>query len=654
MEPTRDNRYLNMLSQKFPNVQAVRSEMIKLRAILNLPKGTEHFVSDIHGEHEAFLHILNNGSGAVYVKIDDTFGDALTMSERRSLASLIYYPEEKLYEARKREKDLSDWYRVTLHRLIRVAAAVASKYSRAYICGVLPQDSSYIMEELLFTEGVRDKEIYFENIIAAVLETSGAETLIEDFAEFIKRTVVDRLHIVGDIFDRGPHADVILDHLMGYGNTDIEWGNHDVLWLGAAAGNAACVAAAVKNCVQYDNLDMLENAYGVNLLPLALFANETYGEAPVFEPRKLPEEHYKPRDMHLYARMHKAISVILFKLEGQLVRRRKEYLMEDRDMFARVDWNKGTILIDGIPYILRDTDFPTVDKKDPDKLTSQEQALMEQLAASFMRSEKLQAHARFLYDKGSIYRRCNGNLLYHGCIPTDKDGEFLKFDMGGRTMAGRVFLNYADRMARQGYFAKAGTPEREEGGDFLWFLWCGRNSPIFGREEIKTFERALLLEEETWKEPKNAYYSYYNDEEYCRRILAEFSLDKPWSRIVNGHVPVKVKDGEDPRKANGRLVVIDGGFCRAYQKTTGIAGYTMFFGSHDIHIASHEPFTSREEVIKSEDDITSHSFIVEKMERRLLVSDTDTGDEIRGRLHDLDDLLEAYQRGTIKTRSTGN
>lgn len=654
MEPTRDNRYLNMLSQKYPSIQSVRSEMIKLRAILSLPKGTEHFISDIHGEHEAFLHILNNGSGAVYVKIDDTFGDALTLRERRSLASLIYYPEEKLYEARKREKDISDWYRVTLHRMIRVASAVASKYSRAYIYGALPQDQAYIMEELLFTEGVRDKEKYFENIIAAVLETSGAEALITAFAEFIKRTVVDRLHIVGDIFDRGPHADVILDHLIGYGNADIEWGNHDVLWLGAAAGNSACVAAAVKNCVQYDNLDMLENAYGINLLPLALFASETYRDAPAFEPRKLPEEHFKPRDMHLYARMHKAISVILFKLEGQLVRRRKEYHMEDRDMFSRVDWEAGSVLIGGIPYLLRDTDFPTVDRSDPDRLSEQEQALMEQLTASFTRSEKLQAHARFLYDKGSIYRRCNGNLLYHGCIPTDENGEFMKFDMGGRTMSGRVFLNYADRMARQGYFAKPGTPEREEGGDFLWFLWCGRNSPIFGREEIKTFERALILEEETWKEPKNAYYSYYNDEEYCRKILNEFSLDKPWSRIVNGHIPVKVKDGEDPRKANGRLVVIDGGFCRAYQKTTGIAGYTMFFGSHDIHIAAHEPFTSREEVIRNEEDITSHSFIVEKMERRLLVSDTDTGDEIRGRLRDLDDLLEAYQRGTIKTRSTGD
>ncbi len=650
MELTRDTRFLTLLSAKYPSVLSVRAEMIRLRAILNLPKGTEHFMSDIHGEHEAFLHILNNGSGAVYVKIDETFGDALTLRERRSLASLIYYPEEKLFEARERENDIADWYRVTLHRMIRVAVNVASKYSQSYINGVLPSASAYIMEELLSTEGVREKEGYFENIIAAIVETDSAESIITDFAEFIKCTVVDRLHIVGDIFDRGPHADVIIDHLITYHNADIEWGNHDVLWLGAAAGNPACVAAAVKNCVQYDNLDMVENAYGINFLPLALFASENYDEAPVFEPRKLPEERYRPRDMHLYARMHKAISVILFKLEGQLIQRRKEYHMQDRDMLSRVNWDTYTIEIDSVPYQLRDKDFPTVDKENPNALTKEEKALMDQLTASFMRSEKLQSHAHFLYDNGSIYRRSNGNLLYHGCIPTEKDGSFMKFDMGGRTMSGRVFLNYADRMARQGFFSKVGSEERSEGGDFLWFLWCGRNSPIFGRREIKTFERALLLEEETWKEPKNAYYDHYNDEDYCRKILEEFGLDKPWSRIINGHIPVKAKDGEDPRKANGRLVVIDGGFCRAYQKTTGIAGYTMFFGSHDIHIAAHEPFTTREHVIREEEDITSHSFIVEKMERRLLVSDTDKGDEIRGSLKDLEDLLTAYERGTIKTQ----
>lgn len=649
MEQNRDARFLTLLAKKYPSIQSVRAEMINLRAILNLPKGTEHFMSDIHGEHEAFLHILNNGSGAVYVKIDETFGDSLTLSERRSLASLTYYPEEKLYEAKRREKDLNDWCRVTLHRLVKVAVNVAAKYSRSYVYNTLPRDSAYIMEELINTDGVREKESYFENIIAAIVDTGSAETLITEFAEFIKKIVVDRLHIVGDIFDRGPHADVILDHLIAYHNADIEWGNHDVLWLGAAAGNPVCVAVAVKNCVQYDSLDMLENAYGVNLLPLALFANETYGDAPVFEPRKLPEERYKPRDMHLYARMHKAISVILFKLEGQLVQRRSEYHMRDRDMLSRVNWAEHTIEVDGVAYKLRDTDFPTVDPTDPNRLSSEEQALMEQLTASFMKSEKLQSHARFLYDNGSIYRRCNGNLLYHGCIPTDEDGCFTKFDMGGRSMAGRVFLNYADRMARQAYFSPAGTPQREEGGDFLWFLWCGRNSPIFGRSEIKTFERTLLLEESTWEEPKNPYYSYYNDEDYCRRILDEFGLNKPWSRIINGHVPVKAKDGEDPRKAGGRLVVIDGGFCRAYQKKTGIAGYTMFFGSHDIHIAAHEPFTSREQAIRDEDDITSHSFIVEKMDRRLLVSDTDKGDEIKGRLTDLGDLLAAYERGIIKT-----
>lgn len=652
MEITRDARFLAMLAAKFPSVQAVRAEMIRLRAMLNLPKGTEHFMSDIHGEHEAFLHILNSGSGAVYVKIEETFGSSLTLRERRSLASLVYYPEEKIYEAQQREKDMADWYRVTLHRLIRVAGNTAGKYSRTYISALLPEASAYIMEELLFNEGLREKEQYFENIIAAVVETESAPELIVEFAELIKRIVVDRLHIVGDIFDRGPHADVILDHLIDYHNADIEWGNHDVLWLGAAAGNPACVAAAVKNCVQYDNLDMLENAYGVNLLPLAILADESYPDgAPAFEPRKLPQEIFKPRDMRLYARMHKAISVILFKLEGQLVRRRPAYGMEDRDLLSRVDWTDCSIEIGGVRHTLRDCDFPTVDREEPTRLSEKEEALMVQLCASFMRSEKLQAHARFLYDNGSIYRRCNGNLLYHGCIPTEADGSFMEFQAGDKRLSGRAFLDYADRMARQGYFARPGSVEREEGGDFLWFLWCGRNSPIFGRREIKTFERALIADESTWKEPKNAYYDHYNDEAYCRRVLEAFGLNKPWSRIVNGHVPVKVKDGEDPRKANGRLVVIDGGFCRAYQKTTGIAGYTMFFGSHDIHIAAHEPFSSRAQAIREEEDIASHSFIVEKMERRLLVSDTDKGDEIRGQLRDLEDLLAAYEQGHIKTRS---
>lgn len=650
MQASRDGRYMRLLAREYPSVQSARTEIINLHAILNLPKGTEHFMSDIHGEHEAFLHILNNASGAVSVKIDETFESPLTPEERRALATLIYYPEEKIFEAKNREGDIRDWYNTMLHQLVRVARVTASKYSRSRVRKALPKDSAYIMEELLNANDLENRQLYYENIIEAIISTESADTLISAFSAFIKRMAADCLHIVGDIFDRGPHADVILDRLMTHHNVDITWGNHDVLWMGAAAGSPACVAAAVKNCVQYDSLDMLENAYGINLLPLALFATETYAEASVFAPRKLPAERYKPRDMGLYARMHKAISVILFKLEGQLVRRRPAYDMADRDMLSRVDWQDGSIAVDGVRHKLRDTDFPTVDPANPCALSAQEQALMDQLMVSFQRSEKLQSHVRFLYGRGSIYRCHNGNLLYHGCIPTDIDGNFLCFDLGSRRICGREFLDCADRLARQGYFVPADTPEREEGRDWLWFLWCGRNSPIFGRQHIATFERTLLADESTWKEPKNPYYEYYNEEAYCRRILDEFGLHKSWSRIINGHIPVREKSGEDPRKANGRLIVIDGGFCQAYHKQTGIAGYTMFFNSHGMRIASHEPFTSREDMIQNAHDITSHSRIVEEIAKRIMVADTDEGEEIKGRIEDLKALVEAYKSGTIKAK----
>lgn len=443
---------------------------------------------------------------------------------------------------------------------------------------------------------------------------------------------------------------MILDRLMEHHSVDLQWGNHDVLWMGAAAGNPACVATAVKNCVQYDNLDMLEDSYGINLLPLAVFSTEQYDDAEVFHPRKLPEQTFRPRDLTLYSRMHKAISVIQFKLESQLVRRRPEYNMADRDMMGRVDWETHTIQINGTAHPLRDTAFPTVDPKDPAALTPEEHALMEQLIASFRQSERLQAHVRFLYSAGSLYRRHNGNLLFHGCVPCTEDGEFQTFSFYGHTLKGRAFLDFADQLARQGYFS-TDEEERSRGSDFLWFLWCGRNSPIFGRDHIATFERALIEDKDTWKEPKNPYYRFNDDEAFCRALLDAFDLHKPWSRVINGHMPVRVKEGEDPRKAGGRLVVIDGGFCRAYQKQTGIAGYTMFFSSHGMRIASHEPFAGKEDAIRRGTDITSHSFIVENLPQRLLVGDTDTGDQIRTRIDELQQLLRAYRSGRIKTNT---
>ena len=645
----REMKLLQQMAREYPTVQAASAEIINLTAILNLPKGTEHFMSDIHGEHEAFLHILNNGSGAVAEKIQSALGDSLTLSERRSLAALIYYPKEKLREAKRAESDMDDWYRVTLKRLIAVCRQCTTKYSRSKVRKALPREYAYIMEEMLNTGGTPNKERYYDNIIRAIVDTGSADTMIEEMATLIKRMTVDELHIVGDIFDRGPHADVILDHLMKHHHVDVQWGNHDVLWIGAAAGSPVCVATAVKNCVQYDNLDMLENSYGINLLPLAVFSTERYGDARVFAPRKLPEEPFKPRDTELYSRMHKAISVIMYKLEGQLVHRRKEYGMEDRDMMSRVNWDTGTINIDGTDYPLRDTDFPTVYPNDPTRLSEEEAALMEQLCTAFMHSEKLQAHARFLCSAGSLYLKRNGNLLFHGCVPCNRDGSFMEFEVGKAvTLSGKAYFDYADRLARQGLLAPEGSEEREEGRDYLWYLWCGRNSPVFGRDHIATFERALIEDKATWKEPKNHYYSYTDDEEFCRGILHSFGCDKPWSRIVNGHVPVKAKEGESPLKGHGRLVVIDGGFCRAYQSQTGIAGYTMFFNSLGMRLAAHEPFTSIEDAVKNGRDITSHTFNVDELPHRVMVADIDTGEDIQSRIDDLMKLLEAFRDGTIK------
>lgn len=653
METERDVSYLRLLSREYPTIRQASAEIINLNAILNLPKGTEHFMSDLHGEHEAFLHILNNASGAVYEKIEDVFVNTITVDARRALAALVYYPQEKLAEAKAQNPDgMVDWYRVMLHRLCRLCRHTARKYSRSKVRKALPKDFAYIIEELFNTDYDINKEKYYDNIVSAIIDTNSAQSVIITLCELIKRFVVDQLHIVGDVFDRGPHPDVILDRLMEHHNVDFQWGNHDVLWMGAAAGSSVCVATAVRNAVQYDNLDMLENSYGINLLPLALFATEKYSDADVFEPRKLPEEVFKPRDMKLYARMHKAISVIQFKLEGQLIARRPQYGMADRDMLSRVDWADGTLEIDGVKHKLRDTDFPTIDPSNPNELTVEEAALITQLTSAFMASEKLQTHVKFLFAQGALYKCINGNLLFHGCLPCNKDGSYMEFKVGrnAKTLSGRAYFDYADALARKGFYAPKNSKERLEGMDHLWFLWCGRNSPIFGRTHITTFERALLSDKATYKEPKNAYYNYYDKEEFVLKILEDFGTLKPWSHIINGHIPVKAKDGEDPRKANGRLLVIDGGFCKAYQSQTGIAGYTMFFNSRGIRIASHEPFVSREETIKNESHIAAHTLIVENLPTRLNVADTDIGTALKGQICDLKQLLKAYETGAIKEK----
>ncbi len=644
----RDLDYLKLLAAEYESESAAQSELLRLSAALHLPKGTELFLSDVHGEDEAFTHLINNASGIIDEKIMKALPE-LPQEERQELASLIAYPHEQLLRL---EDDAGEsaWDRL-LRRLVAVARETAAKYSAAQLRAALPARHGAVLEELIACQDRENRSGYLRGIIGAAIRTGEAPQLVRSLCALIKRLAVARLHLVGDVFDRGPHADIILDALMSHHSVDLQWGNHDLLWMGAAAGSPACVACAVRNVIQYDNLDMLENGYGINLLPLALFADRAYAgdEAEAFSPREVSGALYLPRDTRLYARMHKAIAVILFKLEGQLVRRRPEYRMEDRDLLSRVDWEKHTL--DGKP--LKDVYFPTIDPKDPLELTDGEYALIGQLVDAFRRSEKLQQHIRFFYRAGGMYLRFNGNLLYHGCVPLDRDGQFLAMEFDGTRYAGRELFDYCDRMARLGYFAPENSAERKKGRDFLWFLWCGRNAPSYGRSHMATFERLLLDDESTWAEPRNPYYDHYGEEPFARQVLEIFGCDKPWSRIINGHVPVRAKKGEDPRKAGGRLIVIDGGFCRAYQKSTGTAGYTMFFSSHGIRIAAHEPFTSRAEAIGGNLNVRSHSLLIENLPERLLVRDTDEGEAIARKIDDLGELAAAYREGRIRQSGAG-
>ncbi|MEG1430551.1 MAG: fructose-1,6-bisphosphatase, partial [Oscillospiraceae bacterium] len=571
-QPT-ELRYLQMLARQYPTVRAASSEIINLQAILNLPKGTEHFMSDVHGEHEAFLHILNSGSGTVREKIDKIFDSTLSSADRGALATLIFYPHEKLDEISKELPDMTEWYRITLNRLLELCRLVTSKYTRSKVRKALPPEYAYIIDELLnTTAGVNVKKDYHENIINTIINIDRAEDFVVAVCDLIKRLVVDRLHLVGDIYDRGPRADIIMDSLLEHHSVDIQWGNHDVLWMGAATGSRTAVATVLINSIHYNNLEVIETGYGISLRPLALFANEVYQTTDVSRfAAKLTNgdaAKYTEKDILLAARMHKAIALILFKLEGQKILRNPGFGMDDRLLLDKIDYEHKTVVIDGTTYDLLDTDFPTVDKAHPYDLSPEEDRLINQLTDSFQRSEKLQTHIRFLYSKGGLYKVFNGNLLLHGCIPMTDDGELMKFSIGCDKLSGRAFLDHAETVARQGYYAKPGSPERQFGMDFLWFLWCGRNSPLYGRDRMTTFERRLIADEHSWVEKKNAYYTYYNDPTVCDRLLNGFGLDGPHCHIINGHIPVKSSKGESPLKANGKLIVIDGGFCRAYQPTT--------------------------------------------------------------------------------------
>ncbi len=646
--------YLRLLSKQYPTVQEASTEIINLRAIQNLPKGTEHFLSDVHGEYEAFQHIINSASGVVREKIDDLLGATVPRSDRDQLATLIYYPEEKLEEIERETEDMREWYRITFHRLIDLCCLVSAKYTRAKVRKAMPRDYAYIIDELIhthFEHNEADKRDYYENIICTIIDLDRASNFLIALCELIKRLAVDHLHLVGDIFDRGPGADVIMDTLMDYHSVDIQWGNHDILWMGAASGSRTLVATVLLNSLRYNNLEVIETGYGISLRPLSVFAEEFYRDCDIsrFQVKIADEDDssFTQRHKLIASRMHKAITMILFKLEGQKILRNPSFGMDDRLLLDKIDYENKTITIDGVVHPMLDTDFPTVDPKDPYALTPEEELLINTLTRSFRHSEKLQRHVRFLYSKGGLYRVYNGNLLFHGCIPMDKEGRLLSFSIGCQDLSGREFLDYADATARWAYYNKPGSPERQFGMDFLWWLWCGRNSPIFGRDRMTTFERRFIADESTHVETKNAYYTLYNDPTVCEGILKEFGLEGGHCHIVNGHVPVKSTRGESPVKGGGRLIVIDGGFCKAYQKTTGIAGFTLIYNSGCFRLVSHEPFAGKAEAIRKNWDITSTSQIFERLESRATIKDTDVGREMQAQVDDLLDLLRAYRSGAI-------
>ena len=644
--------YLRLLSRQYPTVKDAAKEIVKLNAVLNLPKGTEHFMSDIHGEYEAFFHIFNSCSGEVKSKVEELFSNTLPRRERNELATLIYYPAAKLALAAEENEDLEDWYRIILHRLVQVCRYVSGKYTRDKVRDLMPGDYADVIDELLYTQtGEGAQKFFYDDLISTIVTVDQAGPIIEAICTTIKRLTVEHMHIVGDIFDRGPRADIVMDSLMASASVDIQWGNHDILWMGAAAGSRALVATVLSNAIHYNNIDGIETGYGISLRPLSVLANEVYKDCDTHRFKVTingPDaDQYTEKDKLLSARMYKAITVILFKLEGQLIRRRPEFGMDDRLLLDKIDYENQSITIGGVTYHLDDCDLPTVDPADPYALTPEEHSVIDQLTESFRYSEKLQRHIRFLYSKGSLYKIHNGNLLFHGAIPMTADKQLMEFSIGGKVRRGKEFLDYADKNARQAYYAKRGTEAWQFGLDFLWWLWCGRNSPIFGRDRMTTFERRLIADESAWTEPKNPYYTHYNDVDVCDMILAEFGLHGPHCHIINGHVPVKTKKGESPLKAGGKLVVIDGGFCKAYQKTSGIAGYTLIYTSHNMRIVSHQPFDGRQNAITLNHDIDSYSQVFERMESQVKIAQTDQGVRLQGLVDDLTMLLSAYRAGVV-------
>ena len=641
-------RYLRLLSQKYQTVAAAASEVIRIEALLRLPKGTEHFMSDLHGEHEAFVHILNSASGVIREKIDTVLGTEVPAEERAELATLVYYPHQKLPELKARQQDLDGWYRLTLLRLIDLCRFVSSKHTRDHVRRCLPQNCGYILDELLHAHFEdHDKDQYYGEIIESILRYDRADAYIVRFCEVIKRLAVDRLHIVGDLFDRGPRPDRILDSLMAHHQVDIQWGNHDVVWMGAAAGSPLCIMTVLKTTLAYNNLDTLEGGYGISLRQLERFAQNTYADSDVS--RWMP--HADPRtasgDLTAAARMHKAVTVMMLKLEAQVIARNPDFALQGRDFLNHIDFAAGTVDYHGTVYPLLDCDFPTVTPADPTALTTEEQHILDGLVRSFAESERLQRHVQFLYAHGAFYKICNGNLLYHGAVPMTEDGAFAAIRFEGVARSGKQLFDYCDRRARQGYSAPLGSPARLAGQDFLWYLWCGAKSPLFGRSAMTTFERLYIADPAAHREIKDPYYRHIAHADTATRILQEFGLTGAGCHIVNGHVPVRAMEGESPIKGGGRLIIIDGGFCRAYHQRTGIAGYTLVYNSRGLILRTHQPFESVEKAIHEDEDITSQSEYIYTAPQRILVRDTDEGLRKQALIRDLCALVQAYQTGVL-------
>ena len=647
--------YLEQLAELYPTIGRASTEIINLQSILYLPKGTEHFLSDIHGEFRAFSHVLRNGSGAVRKKIDDVFGHTLSTADKMSLATLIYYPQKKIELVKQQEEDMENWYKITLYRLIEVCKTVSSKYTRSKVRKALPEDYAYVIEELITEkQEVLNKEAYYEAIVNTIVELGQTDNFIVALAELIQRLVIDHLHILGDIYDRGPSPDLIMDRLEKYHSFDIQWGNHDMVWMGAATGQLACIAAVIRTSIRYGNLDLIEDGYGINMVPLATFAMDAYKDDPCerFVLKNSTDEERSKKETEMNRKMHKAIAIIRFKLEGQLVQKWPDFGMQNRCLLHKINYEKKTVEIDGQEYPMLDTYFPTINPENPYELTPEETEVMARLRTSFIHCEKLQRHVRLMLKRGSMYKIYNGNLLYHGCVPMNEDGSFAKVNIYGKYYSGKELYDVLESYVRKAFFS-LDKEEREKGQDMMWYIWTAPNSPLYGRSKMATFERYFLEDKKMHHESKNAYYHLFDKPETADKILHEFGLKDGRVHIINGHVPVERMAGESPVKCNGKLILIDGGFSKTYRRKTGIAGYTLTYNSYGLTLSAHEPFDFSDSAVRDELDIVSHREAVEYADRRILVGDTDYGKRMMSRIEELKELIRAYQSGEIAELDEG-